>query len=126
MKLNPDCIRDILLSVEDSTDSTRIFRYSKGSDKHHRLSNYDHNEIYYHMNQCNMSGYFVGYQPCDAGELILIRDLTPQAHEFIANIRQDNVWNRIKDISLKVGSNSLSTLNQIAINVISALASSYF
>lgn len=114
MKLNPDCIRDILLSVEDSTDSTRIFRYSKDSNKHERLSKYDHNTVYYHMKQCNMSDYFVGYQPCDAGDLIIIRDLTPKAHEFIANIRKNPIWEKIKDIADEVGSDSVSALGEIA------------
>lgn len=126
MKLNPDCIRDILLSVEAATDSERVFRYTAGKDNHKHLSKYTHNEIYYHMRQCSAAGLLDGFTPCDGGTLVIIGDLTPDGHEFLANVRKDSIWNSIKEVSGKIGSNSLGALMQIATNVVSSLISSHF
>lgn len=126
MKLNPDCIRAILLSVEESTDCDSIFHYCRDENKHPQLAKYDHNEIYYHMRQCDMSGFFAGYTPCDGGDLVIIRDLTPAGHEFLANIRQESIWSNTKEIAGKIGSNSLSTLAQIAVNVASSMVNKHF
>ena len=126
MKLNPDCIRDILISVEEATDGSSVFRYGKDNVKHEHLKKYEHNEIFYHMQQCKMAGLIVGFQPFDDGDCVLIMDLSPDGHEFLANVRQDSIWNKTKEISAKVGSSSLSTLMQIAINVVTSLINGYF
>jgi len=57
---------------------------------------------------------------------IMIRDLTPYGHKFIANIRESNNWNKIKKIANDVGTTSLEAIMQIAINVISGLIASKF
>lgn len=126
MKLNPDCIRDILLTVEDTTDSNTSFEYDTKSDKPQKLRKYDHNEIMYHMNQCNLSGFFVGYQRYDGGSFTRVSDLSPYGHEFLANIRQDNIWNNTKTIAGKVGTKSLNALTQIASSIITELIKSQF
>ena len=93
MKLNPDCIRDILLSVEESTDSGRTFRYTAGKANHKNLVKYQHSEIFYHMKQCNASNLIEGFASSDNGSLVIIRDLSPSGHEFLATVRKDNIWN---------------------------------
>ena len=51
----------------------------------------------------------------------LIKDLSPAGHEFIANIRSDSNWKKVKDISKNIGSSSLNALTQIAVSVVSSL-----
>ena len=126
MKLNPDCIRDILLSVEDVTDSEVSFEYDRYEDVPERLKRYSHNEVVYHINQCDFAGLIVGLLSTDCNSYVRIRDLSPAGHEFLANIRQDSIWNKSKEISAKIGSGSLSTLMQIAINVVSDLVKGHF
>lgn len=126
MKLNPDCIRDILLTVEDTTDSYRSLEYDSKGEKLPKLAKYDHNEILYHMNQCNLSGFLVGFQRYDTGDFVRIADLSPQGHEFLANIRQDNIWNNTKSIASQIGSKSLETLVQISSNIITELIKAQF
>ncbi|MTW37801.1 DUF2513 domain-containing protein, partial [Streptococcus pneumoniae] len=53
----------------------------------------------------------------------IIIDLSPEAHEFLANIRQDTKWNKTKSIASKVGSFSLNVLKDISIEVISKVIS---
>lgn len=122
MRLNPDCIRDILLCVEKTTDAETGFKYSENSTV---LSQYSDNEIRYHFRQCNMSGFFSSFEENTTGSIQVI-DLAPKGHEFLANIREDTVWNGVKSVASKVGSTSLKCIVQIASNVVSELIKSQF
>lgn len=117
MKLNIDCIRDILITVEENTDLDTIFVYKK-VDLYPLLSKYDHKEITYHMRQCELSGLLIGVQFLDDGDLIYISDLSPAGHEFLANSRTKNVWKKIK----AAGATSLP----IVINLAKDFALAYF
>jgi len=126
MKLNPSCVRDILLFIENnnSPDGTVQFVFEDKYGTYELLhedecpeltknifepfSNYSDDEIIYHLRQCEMSGligetHFVG-NTCE------VEDLTPLGHEFLANIRSDGVWKRIVD----KGTASLPVLFELA------------
>ncbi len=118
MKLNPDCVRAILLAVEETVDSTQIFEYSITEPKNPRLVKYDHNEILYHFRQCSMAGLIIGFQPLESGDSVIIEYLSPEGHQFLANIRQDTIWNNTKTIATQIGSKSLDTLIQISASII--------
>lgn len=124
MRLDPDCIRDILLVVEDETTATHRTAYP--SEKFDALDKkYSPDVVLYHVIQCVEYGYFR-----DAEELgsmgIVIPDLSPAGHEFLANIRKDTVWNGVKGVAEKVGATSLTALTQIASNVISEIIKAQF
>ena len=124
MRLNPDCVRDILLVVENETTATHRTAYpSKEFDTLDEKYNPD--VVLYHVIQCMEYGYFR-----DAEHLghmgILIPDLSPVGHVFLANIRKDNVWNGVKGVAEKVGTTSLSALTQIAGNVITEIIKAQF
>ena len=126
MKLNSDCIRDILLSVEEDCDYDRVMDYDRDSDSNFRLKKYTHEEIIYHIRQCEYSNLIVNATYYDGGKHIIIDDLSPDGHQFLANIREDTVWNGVKSIAKKVGSTSLTALSQIASNVVSEIIKSQF
>lgn len=126
MKLNSDCIRDILLTVEEKSDFYHYVEYKKDKPVHKRLEKYTHDEIVYHINQCDLSELLIGVEHCDGSTVIFIRDLSPEGHEFLANIRQDNIWNGVKSVAKKVGSTSLSALVEISSNVISEIIKAQF
>ena len=94
MKLNPNCIRDILITVEEHSDFYHQTEYNI-EDPFENLSKYSHDEILYHILQCEKSGLIDGVQYYDDGDLTDIRDLTPAGHEFLANIRNDTVWKKL-------------------------------
>ena len=122
MKLNPDCIRSILLSVEDSTTFINSFEY-KISETYPLLNDYSHEEIIYHIKQANLNGMFTKVSYYDNGDLIYIDDLSPKAHEFLANIRSNDIWTKTKSIASQVGSISLNSLCQISSQVVTNLIS---
>lgn len=142
MKLNPDCIRDILFAVEEKTSPSSQFVY-KPSEKyidrfllddeseeepqviHEKLKPYTDEEILYHINQCELSSFFTEVSWC-TNYLCFIQDLSPLGHQFLADIRSDSNWNKTKDIAQKVGSFSLNALKDISVKVISDVISKSF
>ena len=122
MRLNPDCIRDILLSVEKnatySNDVSEETLYKELAPK------YSQEEILYHVRQCEHSGLFLKVIHYFGG--FTIEDLSPYGHRFINDIRQDNNWKKTKDIAKKVGSFSLDVLKEVSAQLISNLVSSQF
>jgi len=110
MKLNPDCIRDILITVEEHSDFTHLTEY-KAEDPYETLSDYSPNEVLYHIMQCTQFGLIHGVHYYDGGKHTDIRDLTPAGHEFLANIRNNPVW---KKTLAKGAGASLPVLIEIA------------
>lgn len=125
MRLNPDCVRDILIEVEQSST------YSTGLNLNTNIDNmlfkkYSWAEITYHITQCVQAKLLTSATIFETDGYACISDLTPTGHEFLANIRQDTNWNKTKEIAKKVGTLSLSAIKDIASNVISEVIQSYF
>lgn len=57
MKLNPDCIRDILLVVEEIPDINHHWRFDKETVPE-LLPNYSFDEVMYHIRQCQLNEFF--------------------------------------------------------------------
>lgn len=120
MRLNPECIRNILLAVEDSTTFIRSFEY-RIDETPESLKDYSHEEILYHIKQSNLNGMFTNVSYYDAGDCVSISDLTPKAHEFLANVRSDDIWCKTKSMANKIGSVSFDALIQISAQVVTNL-----
>ncbi|WP_308008916.1 DUF2513 domain-containing protein [uncultured Fusobacterium sp.] len=118
MKLNPDCIRDILLLTEKETSYTHSLKISKFDSERTQLLQYNRDELFYHIEQCIMSDLIIVDKPL---YYYTIECLTPKGHSFIENIRKDTTWNKVKSISKQLGSSSLEALFQISTTVISEL-----
>lgn len=125
MKLNPDCMRAVLMAVEDAVDGTIIFEYSKDFVPE-RLKLYAHNEILYHFRQCSLSGLLVGFREMNNGDCFIAIDLSPAGHSFLENTRKDKNWERTKEIAKRIGSTSVDALVQISSNVITELIKAQF
>lgn len=95
MKLNPNCIRAILLAVEDDCDFNNPWVYDKHASLAGIIAEYEHEEIIYHIKQAHKSNLIEGVGYYDDGNLIYIDDLTPTGHEFLANIRKNSTWQTI-------------------------------
>lgn len=119
MKLNPDCIRDILFVVENN--ATYSNDVSEETIFKELGSKYPREEILYHVRQCEHSGLFLQVVHYFGG--FSIQDLSPYGHQFINDIRQDNNWSKTKEIAKSVGSFSLDVLKDISSQVITNLIS---
>ena len=92
MKLNPDIIRGILLTVEENCDFDNAWEYQRDTFISDYLAELSHDEIIYHIRQCDKSNLIDGVHYYDGGKDIIICDLTPAGHEFLANIRNESIW----------------------------------
>ena len=124
MKLNPDCIRDILLECEECCDGRAITIFRGGEPLIHNGNTYSFEELYYHLRQCDMNGYFSKTGE-DMSRNFRVYDLTPKAHEFLADIRSENIWNKTKSAAKEIGVSSLHGLSSIAAQIITAIISKH-
>lgn len=120
MRLNPDCIRDILMECEERCTPYKnaVFRpqtvFSRGENE------YSWEETLYHLRQCELSGFFTRASRELSGAYRVI-DITPKAHEFLENIRSDTVWKKTKETAAKAGSLSIDVLKTCASTVIAGI-----
>jgi hypothetical protein len=130
MKLNHDCIRDVIIYIEDNCiyeDDSRGNRsihsrtiYEITHDK--KLSSlYTEDEITYTVVQLFLDNMVIGrltpfgfnFTWCE------VTALSPKGHEFLDNIKDDTVWKKAKKF---VGEHLTSTSFSIIANVASKLA----
>ncbi len=111
MKLNPNCVRAVLLAVEEKSDYHHQMHYLRGELSNTPLDNFYHEEIIYHIRQCELSNLIYDVSYCDGGVSIYVKDLTPLGHEFLSNIKNEAVW---KKLLLKCANASLPILMEIA------------
>ena len=120
MKLNPDCIRDLLIVIEENTDLQTSIDFDFRSPCEGRLSHYSPNQLAYHLKQCDLHGYLNECRDY-GGDEFTVSYLSPAGHKFLADVRSDSVWSHTKSIAGKVGAWSLDTISSIASSVISEL-----
>ena len=122
MRLNPDCVRDILVEIEEKADGVHCFRFASGdgivgSETPNNLtSKYSREEVIYHIIQCSESGFFVQMKKSVIGTY-KISCLSPQGHQFLNDIRSNTNWERIKKGFITVGGFSIKALVEIAQNI---------
>lgn len=122
MKLNVDCLRDVLLTMQDMPRGETL----SGNEIRAILDEYDEDDVDYSCLKLKEAGYIDAIiKEIPSGFIVLrLDDITFLGHQFIANIQSDSVWNDVKAISSKIGSQSISALTQIATSVISTIIKS--
>lgn len=119
MKLNHDCIRDILMSIES-------MKYGEVWTIDNLLSllhNYPKETLQYHCVKLYEAGLIdaVTVHTIRSPEQVArIKDLTYEGHQFLADIRSDTTWNKTKEIARNIGVDSLHALKDIAISVVTS------
>lgn len=109
MKLDPDCIREILFAVESQTGYQE---YTSAYTVVESVKDFPKDVVMYHINQCELYGFFTEVRHYTNGDDdSTIIDLSPKGHEFIRNIRSDTVWKKLKK---KAGNFSISVLFDVA------------
>lgn len=124
MKLNLDCMRDILLYME-KTDYLQSLEMSR---VYAELLSYPQSEINYSLLKLEEAGFIkMSFTPYEENILFIsLDDITYEGHQFLANIRENRIWNGVKEIAGKIGATSLDAIVQIASNVVTELIKAYF
>lgn len=114
MKLNLDCVRDILLTVEANDFGNQLTLNSL----HNRIPQYALNEIEYaclKLNEADMIDIqTVNVSRKSVPSVARINELTFYGHEFLDNIRSDEGWKKVSSVSKQFGSASLKVIANIA------------
>ena len=141
MRLDTDCIRDILLCIEENTGLRKYCYFidqglvsaaqwlgtvdDPPDFQQELLERYGNDTLIYHVHYCLDSGLAVGTDNKDEYK-IHISDLSPSGHELLAKIRDEKQWATVKKGISAVRNYSLSALSAVAEGATSAAINAYF
>lgn len=113
MKLNHDCVREVLLYIEENKVPDY---YLESEQLDEDINNFNFEVINYTIKQLSNAG-FIEAKSIMGTSSYLIGDLTWEGHKFIDTIRDDSVWKETKERASKVSSVSLPIIQQLALSV---------
>lgn len=119
MKLNHDCVRDLLIHIEEHL--TYGFYMEIAAVE---LKNYSTEELHYAADKLLEANYLIGNKRSSIGAAlpdIRITSISWEGHQFLDNIRDDGVWKDTQNVLSKFSSVSLSFVGNIASQVITSL-----
>ncbi len=129
MKLNPDCIREVMLTLEEElviSETSNMFRFQTMNLQRlililEKRNGYTHEDVVYSVLQLAESGYIITtaehplYGHFEIVELGKIVYITPKGHEFISSIQDRETWSKkISPVLKKIGGASLSVIEAVA------------
>ena len=121
MKLNHDCIRDLILYLEKNLELNSYINI-KGLE----LKNYSSEDIIYTALKLEEAGFINGKaQYADGGiiYIFLVSSLTYSGHNFIDNIRDNKVWKKTKSTLSTFSSTSIAIAGEVASKVLLGMIS---
>ena len=115
MKLNMDCVRDVLLTLEEMEygDRPRIVHLAQKD----RLSGYSEDEIQYTCIKLLEAGYIEATKINvlnSPPQIVDVSDITFNGHEFLNTVRENKNWEKVKTTAKKAGIFSLKGFYEIA------------
>lgn len=118
MRLNNECVRDLLLAIEENLGIN-----DKVSIDDFELPNYSYDELIYTALKLIEAGFINGdsSKMIDGSIFVYVSSLTWDGHKFLDNIRDNEVWRKTKSIVSKFSSVSLGIISNVAAQVITAL-----
>lgn len=128
MKLDFDCVRDILFYLEKEIyiDENFTLHCSDINSLCEKNRNYEKGKILYTVLKLYEGGYIrlfgefepkpnlANNYPVDG---MIITEITFKGHQYIDSIRDNNIWNQVKS---KAASLSFSIISQIAVKLITS------
>lgn len=119
MRLDIECVRDVLLEFEQLP----IGRYTL-NDFPDSISKHSENEVIYTLVKLQEAGY-ISAEICrmESGhpDFLGIFEITFSGHQFLETIRDNRVWSKTKIVADKVGTKAFDFISKIASTVIAEL-----
>lgn len=122
MKLNPDCIRDVLIYLEENLyiDENHQFSYITLNQLYQDLPKYNNEDIFYSIYNLYTIEYIEGFIK-NHGNTVMdiceIQNITWDGHQFLNTVRPQTVWDATKKGAKKLGITSISALSMIALEI---------
>lgn len=126
MRLNYDCLRDVLLSLErnlsfDQTEGGISFPdcYLRDLMKDPKIAEYSIEDVFYCVHNLSQAGYITASLDYHFGmiDYCCINDITYSGHMFLRSIADENTWSSIKK--------KFGPVIQASLPVIQTVASKY-
>lgn len=118
MKLNYDCVRSVLLTVEKSKTIDEELNINPVTVEtiFEQLPKYEDNEILYTIEKLKEAGYINAALHFAAGHFIdgTVSSITYSGHEYLDNIREPEVWRKVKTMLKNAGAITLPLISQAA------------
>ena len=118
MKLNYDCVRSVLLTVEKSKTIDEELNLNPLTVEtiFEQLPKYEDNEILYTIEKLKEAGYINVALQFAAGHFIdgAVSSITYSGHEYLDNIREPEVWRKVKAMLKNAGAITLPLFSQAA------------
>src|SRR5690625_4178848 len=119
MKLNHECVRSILLELENklSLNDTLSLHQMKDFDT---FNKFGYETSVYTLTKLIEADFLNGSVPYGSNQIIdvLVGSITWEGHQFLDNIRDNTVWSKTKESVKALSSVSLSVLSNVATSVI--------
>ena len=118
MKLDLDCVRSIMLDLEE-TPYGEFRTTSSIIDSLHKK--YSPESIKYALLKLHEAEYIDAYKLEADGmfpSIELVLDITFDGHEFLNNVRANKIWEKTCSIASSLGVSSIGFVSKIAIGVI--------
>ncbi|MFT8848999.1 MAG: DUF2513 domain-containing protein [Leuconostoc pseudomesenteroides] len=122
MKLNNDCVRSVLIFIEDKytiNNNLMMDDFFKGKE----LIDYSPDEIIYTLKKLDEAGYINIKFTYASNSLYFLScwGITWDGHRFLDTIRDTKVWRETKSIASKFASVPLNMMSEIAAKVLTSL-----
>lgn len=118
MKLNYDCARSVLLTVEKSKTIDEELNINPLTVEtiFEQLPKYEDSEILYTIEKLKEAGYINAVLQFAAGHFIdgAVSSITYSGHEYLDNIREPDVWRKVKAMLKNAGATTLPLISQAA------------
>lgn len=131
MKLNIDCIRDVLIFLEENLEINDDLEIK--SQNLHTICNalegkYEKPEIAYTLLKLKEGGYIQAQKFMGNGIIsnIIVSSITYEGHQFIESIRSETVFEEVKNRLGKIGVFALNIIQKVAIDYITSLIKTGF
>ncbi|AKP66320.1 MULTISPECIES: DUF2513 domain-containing protein [Companilactobacillus] len=122
MRLNQDCVRDVMLYIEDKAVFGKFLfldEFLEASE----LSNYEKDTIKYVLAKLDETNYLKSSIQWVNGDIYSFSTgmITWNGHKFLDTIRDNKVWSKTKSITKDFASVSISLIENIGSKVIAEM-----
>lgn len=135
MKINPDCIRDILLYLENHL--TYVHDQNDGiehnyigirtlADKIHEKHKHSKEDVYYSVEKL-LEARYISAMSMNLGSrnsilVCDIADITYEGHNFLNTIRPEKIWKATLKKAKQIGGMSIKTLSLVSSSIMQGMA----
>tara|TARA_B100000809_G_C14869277_1_gene434926 strand:+ start:36 stop:419 length:384 start_codon:yes stop_codon:yes gene_type:complete len=122
MKLNPDCVRDILLHLETELPLNG-YLMGKRIAANVNPNKYSTDDILYTLTKLKEAGLINANENNASNKFIMVTvsSITYEGHQYLEDIRSPKAWEFAKKKAEEMGSYSLKTLGMLAQQQISKM-----